>query len=258
MSDLNKGRSVCLLFLFIILIAGYVPYCLHYVDYLRFSQHVKVNENGIKPVKKEKPKRKSIFFKKKPICKKHQLFERFHYLYWPYYVENECGPLKNEKCCHTMKNDTGGYTCYGVAINHNNEFYKAVEQFIKKKEKGVFDIEPYAKLQIYSKYFKGSKISGLHPKAVQAVFDYAIHSGPSTAIKALQRNVGVKADGKIGPKTIEASAVINLDKYGSDRAKFIRGLKIYKSHPQGMEARIKKFKKQALKAYSVYLKHCGG
>lgn len=40
------------------------------------------------------------------------------------------------------------------------------------------------------------------------LLDYAIHSGPSMSAKALQEVVSTKQDGRIGPKTIEATATL--------------------------------------------------
>lgn len=45
------------------------------------------------------------------------------------------------------------------------------------------------------------------PKGLDyAVFDYAVNSGVSTAVKALQRTLGVADDGSIGPVTLAAAA----------------------------------------------------
>jgi lysozyme family protein len=41
---------------------------------------------------------------------------------------------------------------------------------------------------------------------MDAVTDYAVHSGPGRAIEALQRAAGVKADGGLGPLTLAAVA----------------------------------------------------
>lgn len=40
-----------------------------------------------------------------------------------------------------------------------------------------------------------------------AVLDYAVHSGPATAIKALQRVLGVPADGVMGGQTLHAATI---------------------------------------------------
>lgn len=39
------------------------------------------------------------------------------------------------------------------------------------------------------------------------VFDHAVHSGAPTAAQALQRTVGAKPDGRVGPKTLAAAMV---------------------------------------------------
>lgn len=41
----------------------------------------------------------------------------------------------------------------------------------------------------------------------EALFDWAVNSGPSPPVKALQRQLGIVADGIIGPATIQAAAL---------------------------------------------------
>ncbi len=189
------------------------------------------------------------------ICGKSNKFNQFKLVHWSYYVENECGPLSGDKCCVKIKGDSGGRTCYGVAKNYNEHFYGLFQVFVKKNEKDA-QIEEYAKLQIYSKYFKKPKIGDLYYEAVQPVFDYAVHSGVSKAVRELQKNIGASPDGKIGPQTIKASKKFNMEKYNEDRAKFIRSLNIYKLHTRGMDVRIKSYKKQSVEAAKKIKKLC--
>lgn len=46
----------------------------------------------------------------------------------------------------------------------------------------------------------------------EVVFDYGVHSGPTTAIMALQKLAGVHADGKLGPATLAAIQRLGPDK----------------------------------------------
>lgn len=108
----------------------------------------------------------------------------------------------------------------------------------------------------------------LPDKVSGVVFDYGVNAGPVTATKALQRSVGAKADGVIGPKTLEA---INshikkhgekdiLQKVIDDRSKYNKSLiennpKTYKKYEDGWKDRINKIKSEfdlsALNPFSV-------
>jgi len=50
-----------------------------------------------------------------------------------------------------------------------------------------------------------------HQEVAEAVFDFAVNSGPRRAIQALQRVLGVRADGVVGPKTINAELAADGD-----------------------------------------------
>ena len=55
----------------------------------------------------------------------------------------------------------------------------------------------------YDDLYKRPKLDKLPDKTSGVVFDYAVQSGDSRAVKALQEVVGAKADGIIGKKTIK-------------------------------------------------------
>jgi lysozyme family protein len=56
----------------------------------------------------------------------------------------------------------------------------------------------------------------LRPAAV----DFAVNSGPVTAIKQLQRSLGVTADGILGPATLAAVRMSDLTRVQTEYAKF--------------------------------------
>lgn len=95
--------------------------------------------------------------------------------------------------------DKGGRTKYGVS---------EVFDSVYLDELGIADImdltQDQAKQVFYSKYWRAVKGDKLPPTVAMSLFDFAVHSGQSTAIKKLQRLVGVKPDGIVGPKTIAA------------------------------------------------------
>ena len=81
-----------------------------------------------------------------------------------------------------------------------------------------------------------------------AVFDYAVNSGPSRAIKALQRVLGVPADGIVGPQTINA-AIANPKACGAlcdERLGFMKRLKTWPVFGRGWGDRVSGVKRKAL------------
>ena len=81
------------------------------------------------------------------------------------------------------------------------------------------------------------------PEAVRyAVFDAAVNSGPRQAILWLQRAVGVKDDGIIGPKTLAAVHAADperlLRRFLSQRLRFMTNLPNWSSFSRGWARRI--------------------
>lgn len=74
-----------------------------------------------------------------------------------------------------------------------------------------------------------------------AVFDFGINSGPSRAIKELQKIVGVAPDGVMGRKTLDAisgqEVGFLIRQYIAARMKFFQGLKTWKTFGRGWQYR---------------------
>lgn len=81
------------------------------------------------------------------------------------------------------------------------------------------------------------------PEAIRyAVFDAAVNSGPRQAIRWLQRAVGAKDDGIIGPKTLAAVRAADpqvlLRRMLSARLRFMTGLSNWPAFGRGWARRI--------------------
>jgi lysozyme family protein len=86
--------------------------------------------------------------------------------------------------------DRGGTTKYGISQNAHPEV--DINRLTRRDAMQLY-------LKNHWKPIRGDEL----PDAVSfAMFDYAVHAGPHRAIVALQRALGVKADGKIGPITL--------------------------------------------------------
>lgn len=75
-----------------------------------------------------------------------------------------------------------------------------------------------------------------------AMTDFAVNSGPSRAVQHLQRIVGVKDDGHMGPKTLTAVMACDpedlINRLCDSRLRFMRGLKTWASFGKGWQARV--------------------
>ena len=105
--------------------------------------------------------------------------------------------------------DSGGHTNYGITQSTYDSYAKAN----KLPAKNVSDLNMGDVRSVYeNQYWKSPKIADISSSKVSGVlFDYGVNAGTPRAIKALQREVGVKADGIIGKQTIAA-----VDKYIKD------------------------------------------
>ena len=109
--------------------------------------------------------------------------------------------------------DWGGRTQYGIAEASNPGAW--IDGKITEAE---------ARHIYMSKYVIGPGFDKITDFALQAVLiDFGVNSGPATAIKYLQRLLGVTEDGILGPKTLAAvNAKQNLtNKVVAERVKMI-------------------------------------
>lgn len=146
--------------------------------------------------------------------------------------------------------DPGGATNLGITIGvlqswRGNPVTKADVRALSKAEAG----------NIYkARYW--NKVDGdrLPPGVDLAVFDYAVNSGPARSAKALQRIVGVAADGIVGDDTIRAVHARNpkdvIAALCDERLRFVKSLKTWKTFGKGWSARISAVRAAALRMAS--------
>jgi lysozyme family protein len=121
-----------------------------------------------------------------------------------------------------------GSSLYGITQKSWDAFTKENKLTNSKVE----TITPAHANLFYKKYFNGTGIENLPPEIYKQVFDYGVQSGPKTAVMKLQKLLEVKADGQIGPKTLnaineysESTSELALD-YLSERKAFLENLAI--------------------------------
>lgn len=104
-------------------------------------------------------------------------------------------------------NDTGGCTMMGVTIGTYRKYYgrsKTCQDLRKITEEEWLNIFK----QGYWDKMKADKIE--NQSLAELCVDMCWGSGPTTAIKKIQRRIGAQVDGVVGPKTLE---ILNKNPY---------------------------------------------
>jgi lysozyme family protein len=144
-------------------------------------------------------------------------------------------------------NDPGGATNLGITSRTLAAY--------RGKHVSVDDVRALTKAeasQIYRKYY-WDIIHGndLPPGIDYAVFDFAVNSGPTTAVKFLQRALSIPDDGVIGPLTLKAISQVrpsDLVKSLCDkRLAYLRSLGTWVDFGAGWSARIARVRADTLR-----------
>jgi len=154
--------------------------------------------------------------------------------------------LKHEGGFVNHPEDPGGITNLGVTKN-------VYERWIGRKvsEDEMRALTPDDVAPIYKKnYWDKCKCDELPSGADWSVFDWAVNSGSGRPAKAIQRIVGAKQDGAIGPKTLTMIAnqepKFIIEKMYDQRQSFYEGLKTFETFGRGWTRRNQETKEAAL------------
>lgn len=142
--------------------------------------------------------------------------------------------------------DPGGPTNKGITLRNYRKYINPNGTVEDLKNLSFAELEKFYKLY-YWDAVKGDQL----PHGIDlAVFDFAVNSGPTRAVKFLQAVVGTDADGVIGTKTLEkvwesnhAETIRNLC---DRRMVFLRHLRIFKTFGKGWKRRVKGVEQRAL------------
>lgn len=140
--------------------------------------------------------------------------------------------------------DPGGATNKGIT-QHTYTNWRVRQGVVPRDIRLLMMVELEA---IYREEYY-DKIQGdkLPPALAFQVFDAAVTSGPTRAVKCLQEALGVVVDGKLGPKTLAAVQSSQVDKqsridlladYLDIREEFLRSLPTFKTFGNGWMNRI--------------------
>lgn len=114
---------------------------------------------------------------------------------------------------HKIAGDSGGWTLFGIAYNHNKFLFKDFNDFKDTTREEASYIA-------FVKYYLASKTQYMNHDAKLYYFDMAYNMGVSRAIKIMQQCAGVKADGIVGnitkskmPEVTECCLYIRRNKF---------------------------------------------
>lgn len=146
--------------------------------------------------------------------------------------------LRHEGGYSNHPDDKGGPTNLGITMA---TFRKWV-----KKDGTVADLKAMTREQAAkcyrAVYWNAVKGDDLPPGIDYAVFDYAVNSGPSRAVKALQGILGVAADGVVGPVTLAAAQAADpiktIQALCDQRMAFLRNLSNWPTFGKGWTSRV--------------------
>lgn len=142
--------------------------------------------------------------------------------------------LGNEGAYSAVAADPGGETMWGIT--------KRVAQ-ANGYQGDMRELSQSTAREIYRRLYWDAIQADELPEEVRFdVFDAAVNSGCTQAIKWLQRAVGVYDDGLIGPLTLEAAALKPaasvLARFNGQRLEFMTGLSTWTTFGKGWARRI--------------------
>lgn len=152
--------------------------------------------------------------------------------------------------------DPGGATNMGIT-RKTLARWRAVSPWWALPKSDVQALEPAEAASIYkSGYWDRSNADRLPVGLDLALFDFAVNSGPDRAIKMLQKQLKVAADGQIGPITLRAiqtavalkGATGLIDALCDKRLNFLAQLATFTVFGKGWTARVAAIRQAALAA----------
>lgn len=132
--------------------------------------------------------------------------------------------------------DPGGETMWGIteATARAHGYMGAMDQLTQSQAGAIYR----------QSYWTPIKADQLPPEVRFDMFDAAVNSGVAQASKWLQRALGVKDDGVIGPKTLAACAFVPGGvlkcQFNGQRLAFMTGLATWQQFGRGWARRIAK------------------
>lgn len=143
--------------------------------------------------------------------------------------------------------DRGGLTNKGIT----QATYDAWRELHGRPTRSVRAIEHAEVDAIYREQFANKILFDKLPLGLDyALFDFAVNSGASRAVRFLQRILKVRADGSLGARTLAALAETDIERVITslceERLRFLKRLKVWKHFGKGWGKRVNRVEKNAL------------
>lgn len=145
------------------------------------------------------------------------------------------------------REDPGGRTNKGVT-QATYDAYRASKGQAARHVRSIANAEVEA---IYrDRYWRPIHADEMPAGVAYAVFDFGVNSGPGRAVKDVQRALGAKVDGVVGPDTLALIEAADDEKLIADlcarRLKFLKSLRTWKTFGKGWERRVRGVEAAAL------------
>lgn len=164
--------------------------------------------------------------------------------------------LRHEGGYADHPSDPGGATNMGIT-HKTLARWRKVSPWWKLDKQAVKTLQRSEAAKIYrANYWDRSKAGSLPAGLDLALFDFAVNSGPDQAIRTLQAELGAKADGFIGPLTLDAvrariaqnGASALIDAFLARRLSFLSRLASFPTFGKGWTTRVTAVRTAALAA----------
>lgn len=158
--------------------------------------------------------------------------------------------LKSEGGFVNNPKDPGGMTNLGVTKKTYEAYVGHEVDEATMRALGPADVTPLYKKNYWDKVKADSLPNGVD----YCLFDCAVNSGPSQAVKFLQRALALNADGVIGPLTIAAAEQRDpaelIEQFCEERLHFMQSLSTWSTFGKGWQRRVDEVKDLASRMVS--------
>ena len=155
--------------------------------------------------------------------------------------------LKHEGGYVDHPQDPGGATNKGITLATFRRYVKpdgtkADLKRLTSEQAGI----------VYRRQYWDAVLGAELPSGIDyAVFDFGVNSGPARAVRELQKLIGAKVDGVVGPQTLAACRAADpaelIDDYCAVRFAYLQRLKTWPTFGKGWTSRVAGVRTLALK-----------
>lgn len=155
--------------------------------------------------------------------------------------------LRHEGGWSNHPKDKGGMTNLGVTKRAWEDHIGHAVSETEMRDLTADIVTPFYKKRYWDAVHADELSSGVD----YCVFDAAVNSGPSKAVRLLQDALGVRIDGQLGPKTLLAArdspAHSLVANYTTARLDYLHSLPQWSTFGKGWQRRVEEVEQEAIK-----------